>query len=151
MTKKPNDSFDLMLYSVGLALAFFVFLSSRWLSLPLMKEMESGTSLAEIVFKENDEVSFFGNLLIPTVLWLIGIVILIILLWQMIKSIVIRKDSKFNKFLLILIAFIILVDLWLTLIHGWDLLVLNLQYLILVVVLLVLIGCVIQFFVLQKK
>ncbi|BDH63153.1 hypothetical protein MTP04_32830 [Lysinibacillus sp. PLM2] len=151
MTKKSNDSFDLMLYSGGLALAFFVFLSSRWLSLPLMKEIESGTSLADIVFKENNEVGFFWNLLVPTALWLIGIAILTILLWQMIKSIVIRKDSKFNKFLLILIAFIILVDLWLTLIHGWDLLVLNLQYLILVVVLLVLIGCMIQFFVLQKK
>ncbi|HWL25279.1 MAG TPA: hypothetical protein VNR38_16290 [Ureibacillus sp.] len=146
MAKKSQDSFDLILYSVGLAFTFMVFLLSKWLSQPLMTEVESGASLVDIVFDGNDQVSFLWNLILPTFLMFLGIVILVGLLYQMVKSILLKQDTKLNKLLLILIIHVILIDLILTFKNGWQLLVLNFQYLIMVIVGLVVIGLILQYF-----
>ncbi len=151
MAKGSQNSFDLILYSVGLALTFMVFLLSKWLSAPLMAEVESGTSLVDLVFDGSDQISFLWNLLLPTFLLFIGIIILLVLLWYMVKAIITKHDSKFNKLLLILIAHVIFIDLIFAFKNGWQLLLLNFQYLIVLMVLLIIIASTIQYFVKVKN
>ncbi len=151
MSKKVHESLDLMLYSVGLALTFLMFLLSKWLSGPLMLEVETGTSLVDLVFDGNDQISFLWNLLLPTFLLFLGILTLLILLWQMGKAIVSKHDSKFNKLFLLLIAHVILIDLILAFKNGWQLLMLNLQYIGVLIVLLLILSVIIQYFVKGKK
>ncbi|MFY3790570.1 hypothetical protein ACOQFO_02450 [Ureibacillus sp. MALMAid1270] len=151
MAKKSHDSYDLVLYSIGLALTFLVFLLSRWLSGSVMKEIESGTSLVDLVFDGSDQISFLWNLLLPTLLLFTGISILLVLLWQMVKSIVTRHDSKFNKLLLILIVHVIVIDLLFAFKNGWQLLLLNFQYIIITGILLFLFASTVRYFVKVKK
>ena len=151
MVKKSQDSFDLIFYSVGLALTFLMFLFSRLLSKPIMAELELGTSLVDLVFDGNDQISFFMNLLLPTLLIFTGIFILIVLLFQMGKAIVSKRDSKFNKLLLILIAHVIFIDLIFAVKNGWQLLLLNFQYILILIVLLIVIGTTFKYFVSLRK
>ena len=116
-----------------------------------MAEVESGSSLVDLVFDGSDQISFLWNLLLPTVLLFSGIIILLFLLWHMVKAIISKHDSKFNKLLLILIAHVIVIDLIFAFKNGWQLLLLNFQYLIILIVLLIIITSTIQYFVKVKK
>lgn len=151
VAKKSQNSYDLVLYSIGLALTFLVFLLSKWLSAPLMSEVELGTTLVDLVFDGSDQISFLWNLLLPTLLLFTGISILLVLLWQMVKSIVSKHDSKFNKLLLILIVHVIFIDLLFAFKNGWQLLLLNFQYIIILGVLLFIIASTIKYFVKGKQ
>lgn len=116
-----------------------------------MAELETGTSLVDLVFDGNDQISFFMNLLLPTLLIFTGIFILIVLLFQMGKAIVSKRDSKFNKLLLILIAHVIFIDLIFAVKNGWQLLLLNFQYILILIVLLIVIGTTFKYFVSLRK
>lgn len=151
LVKKSQESFDLVVYSIGLAFTFLMVIFSRWLSKPIMGEIESGKSLVDLVFNGNDQISFLWNLLLPTLLIFTGVIILIGLLFQMGKAIVSKQDSRLNKLLLILIAHLVFIDLIFAVKNGWQLLVLNFQYIAILVVLLIIIGTTIQYFVKLKK
>lgn len=116
-----------------------------------MIEIESGTTLVDLVFDGNDQISFLMNLLLPTILIFTGIFILLVLLIQMGKAIISKHDSKFNKLLLILIAHVIFIDLLFALKNGWQLMLLNFQYIVIYIVLLIIIGITIQYFAKLRK
>nr|WP_106781265.1 hypothetical protein [Lysinibacillus timonensis] len=151
MGKKSNGSFDLILYSVGLALAFLAFYISKWMAAPLLNKVESGTPLVEIIFNQNDKITFLWNMMFPTIMLLVGIGIFIVLLWQMGRAILLKRDSRFNKILLILIASVVFIDLCVAIMDSWDLLIINFQYILILLVLLTVIGYAVKFVLHPKK
>ncbi|WP_330502419.1 hypothetical protein V2I71_09530 [Peribacillus frigoritolerans] len=73
----------------------------------------------------NKSYSFFGNLFIPMVLFIVAALILLLIIWYLGKSVLKDKDTVFDKILKMLLVGAIGFVSFKAFQNGWYLLVLN--------------------------
>ncbi|MCM3390456.1 hypothetical protein M3649_20425 [Ureibacillus chungkukjangi] len=140
MEDKGNSIFDLILYFLGIILTFSLLYISNKLSIPLIKEINAGKSILDIIFNTKDEIDISVNLLIPLFLLIIGISILLILLWNIFKYIFFGQDTKINKIITGLVSIFLLIILIKALINSWSLIVLTLVCGIISILIIAIVG-----------
>ncbi|WP_404428010.1 hypothetical protein LG296_20990 (plasmid) [Ureibacillus chungkukjangi] len=140
MEDKGNSIFDLILYFLGIILTFSLLYISNKLSIPLIKEINAGKSILDIIFNTKDEIDISVNLLIPLFLLIIGISILLILLWNIFKYIFFGQDTKINKIITGLVSIFLLIILIKALINSWSLIVLTLVCGIISILIITIVG-----------
>ncbi|MFJ8237633.1 hypothetical protein ACIQ34_18155 [Ureibacillus sp. NPDC094379] len=151
MKRKISSKTDLVLYSACLITAFSFILISTILSTPILQNLDLNKSLIELLFYSETEFSYGWSLIFPMLLLITGVSILIILLGKIIKSIIYQNDSKLNKVILSILAGLLVMILVRAFQNSWELLILNLKYMIITIFLIVTFFTIINQFARQRN
>lgn len=121
MEEKRISNTDILIYALTIFFTFFLFIISNKLSAPIIIEINSGASIIDLMFKSEDNISIFINLVSPLMLLICGVVILVTTLRNMVKSILFQEDSVINKSILVILSFILFIVLTKAIVIGWSL------------------------------
>lgn len=150
MKRNISSKTDLLFYTACLIIAFSFILTSSILSSPILQNLDLNKSLIELLFYSEAEFSYGWSLIIPMLTLLTGISILIILLWKIAKSVIFQRDSKMNKVIMSLLSGILVMILVKAFQNSWELLILNLKYMIIAIFLIVTFFTIINQFARQR-
>ena len=140
MDEKSNSNLDILLYTLGTIISFSLLFFSKSLSTPIISEINSGTSLVELMFNTEDNLDITTNLFVPLLLQVIGMVILIILLWNLIKNIILKEDNIVIKIIMGILILLLLAILVKSVAIAWTLIVLVFVCTLIVFILLAVMG-----------
>lgn len=144
MEEKRISNFDILFYALAVFSTFLLFFISNKLSAPLIIEMNSGTSIIDLMFNSKNSISIFQNLFIPLLLLIIGMVILSISIWNLVKNILFEEDTIINKIISAILLFILFAVLIKALINSWSLFLIALTCTIISLVIFAMLGSLIN-------
>ncbi|MGE7665526.1 hypothetical protein ACQKMN_07385 [Ureibacillus composti] len=151
MKRKIGSKTELLFYTACLIIAFSFIVISTILSSPILQNLDLNRSLIELLFQSEAEFSYGWSLILPMLLLLTGVSILIFLLGKIVKSIIYQSDSKLNKIIMSLLAGVLVTILVKAFQSSWELLILNLKYIIIAIFLIVTFFTIINQFARQRN
>lgn len=140
-----------MFYTACLIIAFSFILISTILSSPILQNLDLNRPLIELLFHSEAEFSYGWSLILPMLLLLTGVSILIFLLGKIVQSIIYQSDSKSNKIIMSLLAGVLVTILVKAFQSSWELIILNLKYIIIAIFLIVTFFTIINQFARQRN
>ena len=140
-----------MFYTACLIIAFSFILISTILSSPILQNLDLNRPLIELLFHSEAKFSYGWSLILPMLLLLTGVSILIFLLGKIVQSIIYQSDSKSNKIIMSLLAGVLVTILVKAFQSSWELIILNLKYIIIAIFLIVTFFTIINQFARQRN
>ena len=167
LTGKVKSNLDLVLFTLGIAVAFGLSIIAGKLLTPikgrgfreLKEEMMNnsssgitnhiGESSEKVALTIGKNFTIFGNILVPMFLLFAASLILLAIIWFLIKSVIRDEDTFLNNILKVSLAGAIAFVSFITLQNVWILLVLTFQLALTVFVIVALVVALVSAFVLS--
>ncbi|MFJ7668278.1 hypothetical protein ACIQXI_14360 [Lysinibacillus sp. NPDC097195] len=145
MDEKGTSSFIILVYAVGIITALLLLLLSNKLFTPLLMEVNSGKSILNLIFKRDDHLDFTVNLIVPLLLQIVGIIILVIIFWCLVKSIFISEETSSTKIIMGILSLLLIAMLIKAMLVIWPIIQITFLTLICFVCMLFVLGSLINY------
>lgn len=145
MDEKGTSGFIILVYAVGIITAFLFLLLSNKLFTPLLMEVNSGKSIMNLIFNKEDHLDFTLNLILPLLLQIVGIIILVINFWYLVKSIFINEDTSSTKIIMGVLSLLLIAMLIKAMIVIWPIIQITFLSIICFVFMIAVLGSLINY------
>lgn len=145
MDEKGTSGFIILVYAVGIITAFLFLLLSNKLFTPLLIEVNSGKSIMNLIFNKEDHLDFTLNLIFPLLLQIVGIIILVINFWYLVKSIFISEDTSSTKIIMGILSLLLIAMLIKAMIVIWPIIQITFLSIICFVFMIAVLGSLINY------
>jgi len=145
MDEKGTSGFIILVYTVGIITAFLFLLLSNKLFTPLLMEVNSGKSIMNLIFNKEDHLDFTLNLILPLLLQIVGIIILVIIFWYLVKSIFISEDTSSTKIIMGILSLLLIAMLIKAMIVIWPIIQITFLSIICFVFMIAVLGSLINY------
>lgn len=145
MDEKGTSGFIILVYAVGIITAFLFLLLSNKLFTPLLIEVNSGKSIMNLIFNKEDHLDFTLNLILPLLLQIVGIIILVINFWYLVKSIFISEDTSSTKIIMGILSLLLIAMLIKAMIVIWPIIQITFLSIICFVFMIAVLGSLINY------
>ncbi|MGE7910799.1 hypothetical protein [Lysinibacillus xylanilyticus] len=145
MDEKGTSGFIIFVYTVGIITAFLFLLLSNKLFTPLLMEVNSGKSIMNLIFNKEDHLDFTLNLILPLLLQIVGIIILVIIFWYLVKSIFISEDTSSTKIIMGILSLLLIAMLIKAMIVIWPIIQITFLSIICFVFMIAVLGSLINY------
>lgn len=145
MDEKGTSGFIILVYAFGINTAFLFLLLSNKLITPLLLEVKSGKSFLNLIFNRNDHLNFTVNLIVPLLLQIVGMIILVIIFWYLVKSIFISEDTSSTKIIMGILSLLLIAMLIKAMLVIWPLIQITFLTLICFICMLFVLGSLINY------
>ncbi|WP_342535072.1 hypothetical protein MHI04_18030 [Lysinibacillus sp. FSL K6-1151] len=144
MDEKGTSGFIILVYAIGLITAVLLLLLSNKLFTPLLIEVNSGKSIINLFFNKDDHLNFTLNLIVPLLLQIVGIIILVIIFWCLVKSIFLCEDTSSIKIIMGILSLLLIAMLIKAMIVVWPIIQITFLSIICFVFMIVVLGSLIN-------
>lgn len=120
MDEKGTSGFIILVYAVGIITALLLLLLSNKLFTPLLMAVNSGKSILNLIFNREDHLDFTVNLIIPLLLQIVGILILVIIFWCLVKSIFVSEETSSTKIIMGILSLLLVAMLIKAMLVIWP-------------------------------
>jgi len=145
MDEKGTSSFIILVYAVSIITALLLLLLSNKLFTPLLIEVNSGKAILNLIFNRDDHLDFTVNLIVPLLLQIVGIIILLIIFWCLVKSILISEETSSTKIIMGILSLLLIAMLIKAMLVIWPIIQITFLTLICFVCMLFVLGSLINY------
>lgn len=108
-------------------------------------EVNSGKSIMNLIFNKEDHLDFTLNLILPLLLQIVGIIILVINFWYLVKSIFISEDTSSTKIIMGILSLLLIAMLIKSMIVIWPIIQITFLSIICFVFMIAVLGSLINY------